>query len=228
MKYLIELHCHSSETSSCSKVGGSQLADMYKARNYHAITIMDHYFKGFFNKLGDVSWQEKTNIFLSGYRNAKKRGGEIGLNVILGIELRFHDNFNDYLIFGIDEQFLYNNPELYNYSAKDFSEFAKDNNLLFIQAHPFRNRMVIINHDLLDGIEVYNAHPSHNSRNYLAELAHEKQSEKRRFIATAGSDCHHPGHEGNAGIISGTLPSDSIELASVLMEQKYELYKFQG
>jgi hypothetical protein len=227
MEYLIELHCHTSETSSCSAVGGEQLADLYKAKNYNAITVTDHYYKGFFDSLKDIPWEEKIGRYLSGYRNAKKRGEEIGLTVMLGIELRFNENFNDYLIFGLDEQFLYANPEMYNYGIKQFSEFSKEHNLLFIQAHPFRNGMVVINYDYLDGIEVYNAHQWHNSRNEMAELVYEEQRKKRPFIAAAGSDCHEVTHEGRAGIIADILPHDSIELAELLRSGGYKLYKAQ-
>ena len=226
MEYLIELHCHSSETSACSAVSGAKLAEIYKEKNYRAITVTDHYEKGWFSRFGDdMPWEEKINKYLSGYRNAKKRGGEIGVAVILGIELRFKDNFNDYLVFGLDEQFLYDNPELYNYRADTFAEFSRVNHLLFIQAHPFRNGMVVINHDCLDGIEIYNAHQWHNSRNYLAERVYEEQSKKRSFIATVGSDCHELTHEGRAGIYSDTLPRDSVELAELLRSGKYKLYR---
>ena len=227
MEYLIELHCHSKETSYCSAVGAAKLADIYKARNYHAITVMDHYQKHWFDQAGDISWEQKMDKFLAGYRNAKKRGDEIGINIILGIEIRFTENANDYLVFGIDEQLLYDNPEFYNYGAKNFSEFARANRLLFIQAHPFRNWMSIINHDYLDGVEIYNAHQWHDSRNYLAELLYKEQRKKSpHFIATVGSDCHELTHEGRAGIISDMLPENSAELAALLRSGIYKMCKF--
>jgi len=225
MEYLIEPHCHTSETSSCSTIRGEELVDIYKAINYNAITITDHYYKGYFDSLGDMPWNEKTDRFLSGYRNAKKHGDKTGINVILGIELRFVDNSNDYLVFGFDEQLLYDYPALYDYRLEKFSEFSKEHNLLFIQAHPFRNGMVIINHDYLDGIEVYNGHIWHNSRNRLAEMIYEEQSQKRNFIALSGSDCHNISHEGRGGIIAGILPRDSIEFASMLRNGDFKLYK---
>jgi len=225
MEYLIEPHCHTSETSSCSTVRGELLVNIYKAINYNAITITDHYYKGYFDSHGDMPWNEKTDRFLSGYRNAKKQGDKTGMNVILGIELRFIDNFNDYLVFGMDEQLLYDYPALYDYRLEKFSEFSKEHNLLFIQAHPFRNGMVIINHDYLDGIEVYNGHIWHNSRNKLAELIHEEQSKKCPFIALSSSDCHNRTHEGRGGIISDLLPRNSIEFASILRTGDFKLYK---
>ncbi|MCL2099688.1 MAG: PHP domain-containing protein [Oscillospiraceae bacterium] len=224
MEYLIELHCHSSETSACSAVSGARLTGIYKQKNYHAITIMDHYYKHFFERLGDIPWEEKIDIFLTGYKNAKTRGDELGITVILGMEIRFNENSNDYLVFGLDENFLYNYPELYNYGAAEFSKFAKTHGLLLVQAHPFRDWMTVINHDYLDGIEIYNAHPWHNSRNNLAQLAYDEQQKKRPFIAAAGSDCHELNHEGRAGIISDTLPKNSAELAALLKSGKYRLY----
>ena len=230
MEYLTELHCHTSETSSCSTVKGADLVNIYKSKNYNAIVITDHYYKGYFDNLGDMPWEEKINRYLSGYRNAKKHGDtnksdNIWMTVILGIELRFADNFNDYLVFGLNERLLYDYPMLYDYKIEKFSEFSKAHNLLFIQAHPFRNGMVIINHDYLDGIEIYNAHPWHNSRNILAEYIYEEQRKKCPFIATVGSDCHNVSHEGRAGIITKTLPENSVELASLLRSGDYKIYK---
>lgn len=225
MSYLTEIHCHTSETSGCSTVRGEELVDIYKAKSYNAIVITDHYYNGYFNRFENMPWEKQTDIFLSGYRNAKKRGDETGVKVILGIELRFVDNFNDYLVYGLNEQLLYEYPMLYNYKIEKFSGFSKEHNLLFIQAHPFRNGMVIINHDLLDGIEVYNAHQWHNSRNEMAELIYEEQRRKRPFIAVAGSDCHNVSHEGRAGIITDVLPHNSIELASLLRSGEFKIYK---
>jgi len=225
MDYLTELHCHTSETSGCSTVPGAELVDIYKAKNFNAIVVTDHYYSHFFDKYGDVTWEEKMDKYLSGYRNAKKHGDEVGVTVILGIELRFKDNGNDYLIFGFDEQLLYDFPMLYDYGIEKFSEFSKAHGLLFTQAHPCRNGMVIINHDHLDGIEIYNAHIWHNSRNRMAEYIYEEQSKKRPFIAIVGSDCHNKTHEGRAGIITKTLPKDSVELVTVLKSGDYKIYK---
>lgn len=225
MEYLIEPHCHTSETSSCSTVRGEELVDIYKAKNYAAITVTDHYYSGYFDTLGDMPWDEKIDKFLSGYNNAKKRGDEVGVNVILGIELRFTSNFNDYLIFGLDGRLLRDYPHLYNCTLEKFSEFSKEHDLLFIQAHPFRNGMVIINHDYLDGIEVYNGHMWHNSRNGLAKLIYEEQHKKRPFIALSGSDCHNVSHEGRGGIIAGSLPNNSAQFAAILKSGDYRLYR---
>ena len=44
--------------------------------------------------------------------SSKARGDELGLDVILGAELRFPENDNDYLVYGIDEAWLRANPYL--------------------------------------------------------------------------------------------------------------------
>ena len=227
MKYLTELHCHSSETSGCSTVPGEKLADIYKSKNYDAIVITDHYYNHYFEALEDTPWDKKIDKFLSGYRNAKNHGDKINLTVLLGIEIRFTDNSNDYLIFGLTEQLLYDYPNLYDYGIEKFSEFSKKHGLLFIQAHPFRHGMVIINHDYLDGIEILNAHPWHNSRNQMAELIYEEQNKKRpnMFTATVGSDCHNIEHAGRVGIKTDILPKNGTELVSILRTKNYKTYK---
>ena len=223
--YWVELHCHTSETSFCSTVRGKELVELYKAKKYDAMVVTDHYYDGYFNWLKEMSWNEKVDRFLAGYRNAKAHGDKIGMSVILGIELRFTDHFNDYLVFGLTERMLYDYPRLYDYSIEKFSAFAKEHRLLWIQAHPFRDGMVNVDYAYLDGIEIYNAHPEHNSRNDVAERTYRMQHQKRpSFIATAESDCHNVSHEGRAGILSSKLPQDGAELVSLLRSGDYEIY----
>jgi hypothetical protein len=45
-----------------------------------------------------------------------------GLQVILGMELRFFGNADDYLVFGIDESFLKAMPYLFMKDLKYFTE----------------------------------------------------------------------------------------------------------
>ena len=61
----------------------------------------------------------------------------MGLDVILGAELRFPENDNDYLVYGIDEQWLRSNPYVCCMSAQEFFDKFHDQ-VLIIHAHPFR------------------------------------------------------------------------------------------
>ena len=227
MKFLTELHCHASETSECSKLRGDELVNRYRARGFHAIVVTDHYHHHWFfhDELEGLTWEKKVDKYLSGYRNAKQHGDRVGLNVILGMELRFTQNNNDYLVFGFDEQLLYDHSALYDYTPERFREFSKVHQLLFIQAHPFRRGTVVFDYDLLDGIEIFNGHPRYLSANPMAEFCHREQSKKRPFIATVGSDCHRAPNVGLAGIVTEILPQNSFDIAAILRGGDYEIFK---
>lgn len=77
------------------------------------MVITDHYYDGFFEALHGMSWNNKIDMYLKGFRLAEEEGKKTGVNILLGMELRFKENFNDYLVYGIDEDFLKHNKELY-------------------------------------------------------------------------------------------------------------------
>jgi predicted metal-dependent phosphoesterase TrpH len=112
-------------------------------------------------------WGKYIDKFLEGYRFAKQRGDELGMSVILGAELRFPENDNHYLIYGIDENFLRNNQYLYLMGIKEFyREFG--NEVLIIQAHPYRYNNNVVYHDYIHGVEVVNSCPNHLNYNNRA------------------------------------------------------------
>lgn len=53
--------------------------------------------------------------------SGKGGGEEYGLNVILGMELRFPENESDYLIYGIDEKWVYGHPWINRMDHQTFS-----------------------------------------------------------------------------------------------------------
>ena len=77
--------------------------------------------------------------------------------MLLGAELRFHGSDNDYLLFGLTEDFLYRHRKIMEMDPASFHELAQKEGILFVQAHPFRNGLKIVDPKHLDGIETYNA-----------------------------------------------------------------------
>lgn len=207
-QYKTELHTHTKVVSPCADAPLDVLVERYADAGYTTLTVADHYCDYVIDNAGET-WAEKVEHYLSGYRSLKKLA-EGKLNVLLGCELRFVGSMNDYLVLGMDEDFLLNHPELHKMSLKAFSAFARENGLLLIQAHPFRKRMVMIDPTLLDGVEVFNGHKDHESKNYLAnELAN-----RYGLIKTSGSDFHHS----DSAIAGGILTDEPITSVSRLME----------
>lgn len=217
-KYKIELHAHTSPASSCSQVSPEDMAVIYKDLGYDAVTIVNHFvyeYRGF-------SKNEVIDRFFDDFERAHRKGEEIGIKVLLAAEIRFTENENDYLVFGVSRKIM---EEIYDLLPFGIENFRKKYSLpesVFIQAHPFRDEMEQVDPSLLDGIEVFNMHPNHNSRVGIAA----KYAREHNFrIITAGSDFHHPGrnHEGVSAIRSRTLPDNSFELAALLKSGDYLL-----
>ncbi len=213
--YKIEMHAHSSPASTCSEVKPEVVVRYYKERGYDAIVLTNHF-------LHSADKQTLIDRQLDDYRLACQVGEQIGLKVLLGTEARFDENPNDYLIYGVDANIL---GQIYDYFECGVEAFRKNiplNNSVFVQAHPYRKPCAPIATSLLDGVEVYNLHPNHNSKIALAALyAFESPS----LLVTAGSDFHHdePGHCGNCALRTAVLPNDSFELAKILKSRDYVL-----
>ena len=217
-KYRIEMHAHTSPVSSCSEIPPKQLVDIYKPLGFDAVVITNHfeYNSRWPNK------EEYIKAYINDYEQAKQYGQEQGLKVYLGAEIRFTECNNDYLIFGVDRQMLSEIYDLLPYGVENFRKSYLMPDSLFIQAHPFRDGMKLVDPSLLDGVEVFNMHPNHNSRVGFASIY---ARENNLSIITSGSDFHHPNkkHEGIASLRSATLPKDSFELASILKGGDYLL-----
>ena len=125
-----------------------------------------------------------------------------------------------YLIFGLTEEFLTSHPDLHLMTLKSFSALARENGLLVVQAHPFRNGMRVMPPEYLDGIETFNGHRGHDSRNPIADA----WAKRYGLIETSGTDFHHPTQSGVAGILTDQPITSMNELVSVLKSGNYTLH----
>lgn len=219
-QFYTELHAHTSDTSRCAGVGAKEMIALYKQAGASTVVVTDHLSPSTFEayEAGSLSWEEKVDILLQGYRNAKAASGD-DITVLLGMELRFDrqgDN-NDYLVYGVSEEFLYQNSDLLNMRLSAFSKLAHKNGLLIFQAHPFRNGMHIVNPAYLDGVEIYNACVRHNSRNPIAE----KWAKLHRLLGSAGSDFHQVEDAARGGILTDRKIETNADLLEILKSGDY-------
>ncbi len=223
MDYLYEMHSHVSEVSTCSPTSAKKMVEYYEGMGYTGIVITDHLnestFKDITPPLTNSSWDEKIDHFLTGYK-ALKKAAEGKFKVFLGMEIRFYGNPNDFLVYGVTEEFLRAHGDLLALKPKSFSKLARENGLLFIQAHPFRKGMKVENPDNLDGYEIYNGNPRHNSSNDIAEIWAKKYG---KTIVTSGSDFHEKDDEGRGGIYFNKLIETNEELIEELKKGNYKI-----
>lgn len=217
-KFETELHAHTSPASSCSQIPPERMAEIYKDLGYDAVTVANH----FVYEYQGLSKSEMIGRFLGDFEKAEKRGQEIGIKVLLAAEIRFTENDNDYLIYGVNRRMLEEIYDLLPYGVDNFRKVYKMPDSVFLQAHPFREGMEKVDPAILDGIEVFNMHPNHNSKVGLAAVYAKEQNLP---IITSGSDFHHPdrGHEGVSAIRTKVLPKDTFELAEILKSGDYLL-----
>ncbi|MCR5041933.1 MAG: PHP domain-containing protein [Clostridia bacterium] len=213
MPYLYEMHLHTAQTSPCARVGAKEAALAYKKGGYSGIVVTDHFTPNTFTA---GTWEEKTEFFLKGYRAAKE-AEDASFSVMLGMEIRFPANGNDFLLYGLTEEFLRQNPDINLMELDSFLPLAHDYGILVFQAHPFRDNMCVVRPDRLDGIEVFNANRRHDSRNSIAKM----WASLYRMKTVSGSDFHVAGDACRGGIYTAEEIRDSVQLASVLRSGNY-------
>lgn len=224
-KYKIELHAHTKPASACSEVTSGELIELYSSKGVDAIVLTNH-FNLCYEYVRELDKEAVLDQYLKDFEEAEQIGREYGIKILLGCELRFEENMNDYLIYGVDRDVL---AKCYDYMAEGVEKFRTEvqlPNSVFLQAHPFRDGMERCTPSLLDGIEAFNLHQGHNSRVCIAARYAKENGLK---ITTAGSDFHHKnrGHEAAAVLRTSSMPNDSFELAEILKSGNY-IFEFGG
>lgn len=189
------------EVSKCGKTPARDIVRLYSELGFDTIFITDHINGATFDRWGDIPWEEKIDKFLSGYEIARDEGDKLGVRVLCGAEICFKKPegcHNDYLVYGIDRDFLLGRENLHHGSLAEFYPYAKEHGVTIIQAHPYRAHECYPAHDFVDGFEMYNAHPRHNNFNdeALALVL------ERDCLRAVGSDVHMACDVGRAYILT--------------------------
>lgn len=194
--FLYDTHVHSSEVSLCGKLPARELVRLYKEAGYAGFILTDHFYRDYFDSLPSGNWESRADAFLQGYRLAKTASLEYDIDVLLGLELRFDERPDDYVVFGISEAFVKDIPEPYAMPVREYAKLLHAAGGMMFLAHPYRwygpppERFY-------DGIEVYNGSRDHDSNNHLA-LAMARETDS---LMSAGSDCHDAHFIGRTGIL---------------------------
>ena len=216
--YQLELHFHTDESSRCGKVPAAEGVRMHIEQGYDGLVVTDHFSE---NALGgpDGDWTEICRHFLRGYHLAKKAAAEAGdFRVYLGMEIRFPHDENDFLVYGMKEDFFARYQWIYMKELPDLWEIAEAERLTIIQAHPFRKMCFPADIRFLHGIEIMNGNPRHDSRNNLAK----EMARREGLVGTAGSDFHQIRDLAGCCVRMANLPADEQELARVIREGRFE------
>lgn len=188
MGYKYEMHLHTCQGSACGRATGAEHARFYKERGVQGIFVTDHFFGGNTAAPRNAPWQERVERFCVGFEDAWNEGQKIGLDVFFGWEQTFDGD--DYLVYGLDKQFLLDHPEMEHWSRKEQLEQAHAAGGCVLQAHPFRMRDYIwaihLGDLFCDGWEVANAG---NTR--AQDIYAKRYADRHGLYQVAGSDNHH-------------------------------------
>ena len=216
-----ETHLHVAEVSPCANIRAGEMVRHYNEAGYKTVFVSDHYDASKFNMLGDIPWQEKTSILMSGYYRAKEAGKKYGMNILLAAEIMFEGCGNHYLVYGITKAFMDEYPEFYKMKVEEFAEIAKAHNLFIIQAHPYRDGRNFPTPEFVDGMEVYNSNPRHDDSDEKSELV----AKENGLYMIGGSDAHRLEDVGGSGILSEFEIKTTEDFISAVKSGKIEIIR---
>lgn len=198
----LETHVHTNVVSPCSRLAPQEIVRGYLRAGYSGIIVTDHLIATLPIFRGVPSWRERVHRFFSGYRAVRGAAAGTRLAVLPGFELTYPDvRGRDFLVYGIPEETLADMPDVSALDPERFKPLATAAGALVFQAHPFRNGRPV-NPALVDGVEVLNAHPRHDSRNELAAAF----AEEHALLTIGGSDAHEVDDIGRSGLLLPELP----------------------
>ncbi len=187
--YIYETHLHTCEASACGVAHGADYIEFMSKLGYSGIIVTDHFFNGNSCVPSSLPWEEKVNMYCSGYEAAKEASVGSNLSVFFGIEYNFKGD--EYLLYGVDKKWLLDNPDIMTKNRTEVYEKVKAYGGMMIQAHPFRERgyldAIHLTPKACDGIEVYNA----CNEPYQNALARQYAAENNITVLSGGSDIHH-------------------------------------
>lgn len=217
-----ETHLHTAETSRCGKMHAHEMMRAYKEGGYSTVFVSDHFQKNTLDTLGDLPWEEKISIFLSGYYHAKYEGEQLGLTVLPAAEICFGgEDPNHYLVYGLTKELLVSYPELHTLGIERLRAITKEHGLLLIQAHPYRDGVCVPRPEMVDGMEVYNSNPrheDHSERSLEIARAH-------GLCLTGGSDAHRVEDLCGSGILTEERIESAEQFIRLVREGKCEIIR---
>ena len=195
--YKTEPHLHTRPVSFCAYYPPEEIIEYHSEHGYNTVFVSDHFAINHFARLGDLSWTEKTQLLYDSYLRAKKRGEELGMNVLFSPELSLFGNH--FLLYNVDLDFLNSRDDFFYMSLEEFHAYAQEKGVVMIQAHPLRDGKCTPKPDCVIGFEVINTNPRHN--NFDEETLNMVKNYPDKLL-TVGSDAHRIEDVGCSAVLS--------------------------
>jgi predicted metal-dependent phosphoesterase TrpH len=224
--FLYETHLHTSETSVCGCSTAVEMVNAYKQKGFAGMVITDHFVNGYSYSAQPERWEDKIAAFLKGYNAARKEGDRIGIQVFLGWEFTYIGNGEDYLTYGLDEAFLYENRDCGTWEINRYAEAVHKSGGILIRAHPYRVADYIrnpcaIRPNIADVIEVFNGGNGDNSFNDKAL----QYATENSMPMSSGSDAHHVDSTALGYVGFNRKMGSSRDLGRGLIQKEAKLFR---
>ncbi len=217
-RYKTELHAHARPVSHCSEFLPEALAEVYGGVGVDTLVLTNHFTP---SQVDEQSKEELVRDYWDCFTDVREAAKKEGFSAVFAMEIRFRESNNDYLLYGITREDL---PFLYDcvksgMGIREFYRAFHREDVVILQAHPFRNGCEPIEGEFLDGMEVFNMHPGHNSRVAFAA----RRAREDGLLLSGGTDFHHPGHEGVCLMRTRQKIETPEDLVTVLREKDFLL-----
>ena len=209
----IETHCHSLGGSPCASASSEQLIENYINAGYKGVVLTNHYCKSCYTEIDGTTHAQKMSYYLSLRDDLVKKAQNLDFKVFTGAEVRAVtplNTFAEFMIYGFEDKFLYDNPPLFTLTQKELFSLAEDNGLFMYQTHPFRQSVITGDPRYIHGAEAFNGHFHHLNCNEFAT----KFCESNNLIKLSGTDYH----DYNQLITAGIYIPKEIDTNAKLVE----------
>ncbi|MBR5459244.1 MAG: hypothetical protein IKV53_00110 [Clostridia bacterium] len=222
-EYKYQMHTHTSPCSACAVTTPRELCEALVSGGYAGAVLTNHFYGGNTGIDRSLPWEDFISAYEEDYNKCREEASRFDLDIIFCIEQAVKGH-REFLVYGITVEILKAHPELRDNRFEDWKRVAVENDLLIIQAHPYRKLPYItmpypLPLDFIDGIECYN-HWNPKEEN---DEAFGFAQENPHLILTSGGDTHRPDNVCRGGITVTRRIKNEKELVSVLRNGDYSL-----
>ena len=223
MKEKWETHLHVADTSWCAHTSLDDIITEYKGKGYSGIVTTNHYHDPCFNHFKIYGKSDRKDFFLDNIAKADKKAREYEFKLLHGMELwqQTETGNRDLLIYTPEIEKLLDADDLYCMPGHDLYDLVKSTGGIIVQAHPYRDYCTLADPRLIDGVEVFNGHPTHDNKNDLALIF----AKVNNLFMLSGSDFHDLPYSATGGIITEYEINTIDDFINVVSTGKIELLR---
>ena len=204
----IDPHTHSNGISFCSRLKVEEIIDVKQSRGYDGIVLTNHCQGHYYIPEEHAASIERV---IEEFHRAKTYGDKQGFLVMLGLEVTVIDPaYNDWLLYGVTEEFLRQTPCLYQMSQKSLFELCEKFGVVLVQAHPFRNSGWG-EPQYMHGAEI---NCSKGDVAFADDVL--ARAKERNLLVTCGTDFHFSEHTYHGGMLVPADIKTSVDFANYL------------